>query len=241
MRVAVIIGSIAKLADKFLFQPNYLLEEGSEVRKVLLKEATINAKKELYIRGILLSMGPEDQEQYSAENVGFIVEDLLGLLNVQVLLTPDNHSAFGGALIDLMSRLQKQWSIIQHGKQKLEPSFEPNPTTTELPWYVLDLKAVIEDGNRPSAPLTATDAQDGTVVIPRVYHIKPGASPNPITHGWVLSKAYMNAAAEEIRKGLPSTPFAQGTLSRSRYRPGRSLSISANEKPNGHRGGRFLP
>lgn len=240
MRVAIVLGSLATLTDKLLFQPNHLLEEGSGLRGVLRKEATINAKKEMYTRGILLSMSPKDQEKFSEESVEFVVEDLLEVVNVRVLLAPDSLPTFEGALKDLMSHFQKQWTLIQHGRQKLEPSFAAHPTTTDIPWHVLDFKAAVEDRNRPSALLTTTNAQDGTVVIPRVYHIKPETIPDPITHGCVLQRAHMDAAAEEIRKGLPRTPFTEGTLSRSRNRPGRSLSMSANGPLNGHRGGHPL-
>ena len=247
MRVAIILGSVAKLADKFLFQPTHLLAEDSGLREVLRKEATIDPQKELYIRGVLLSISSREQEEYGEESVGFVVDDLLEVVDVQVLLSPETLPTFAGELKDLMSQFQQLWMTIQSGKQKLEPSFAANPTTTDRYWNVLDLKAAVEDSKRPSVPFTTANAQGGTVVIPRIYHIRPETVPDPITNGCVLQKAHMDAASEEIRKGLPSTPFTEGilnrsrTLNRSRNRPGRSLSMTTNGALNGHRNGNISP
>jgi hypothetical protein len=229
MRAAVILGALTRLVDKFVFQPTYLLDEESGLREILREQAAIDPLKERYTRGILLSMSPEEQETNSEEVVHIVVKELLETANARMLLDPEALVTFSKALDAFVRQCQEEWKIIQRGKQKLEPSFAYS-TCTSHPWRLLEGIHPIAGGEKRSEkPPATTDVEDNIVVIPRIYLVGPKVEPDPITHGCVLRKRHIDAAAEEIRKNIPSAPFTQGTSSRHRNRPTRTMSVTGDK------------
>jgi hypothetical protein len=240
MRVAIVLGALARLVDSFVFQPAFLLHEDSGLREVLRHQAVIDPSKERYTRGILLSMFPEEQEKTSKEGVGFVVEELLDTVNVRVLLSPETAPGVEQALQHLVTQFQEEWKVIQRGKQKLEPSFNYS-ASTNLPWHVLDMEfAHVKDGKHAEAHVPTDDVEDHVVIVPRVYLIGGEAEPTPVTNGYVLRKAHLDAAADEVRKDRPSAPFARAPSTRHRSRPIRGMSATSDAVPSGRNGQSFL-
>ncbi|KAF2442011.1 hypothetical protein P171DRAFT_522919 [Karstenula rhodostoma CBS 690.94] len=245
MRVAVVLGALARLVIKFLLQPTYVLDERGGLRQLLRHQATIDPNKEIHTRSILLSMEHDNQEELEQEMIEFITDDLKDTVCIDVLFSNEEDlETFFDALEDILSQFQKQWKRIQHGRQKLEPSFEAHPSTTKYPWYIVGLPVAAESQKRTSSPLTTTDAHEDTIIVPQIVRMRTEGSPEPITHGWVLQKAQIHAAEEEIlriRRSMKTTPFVEETSSRPRNRPRRTMSISGNTTPVQKKGSRFLP
>ncbi|KAF2027724.1 hypothetical protein EK21DRAFT_114514 [Setomelanomma holmii] len=240
MRVAVILGAFATLIENAIFQPTYLLLEDNGLRESLRLQAHVDTKQEKYARSILLAMLPEEQEINSKECVAYVVEELLDGMNVQSLLANDAISTVGQALERLVTQFQEEWKIIQCGTQKLDASFAYSPCPS-LPWHVFDIRAAdLKAGIHPAAPLSSANVEDNIVVVPRLYHFVVQAEPTPLTHGYVLQKAHLDAAEDEIRRSLPSAPFAAVSSSRIRTRSGRVMSVTGDAASNGRGGDRFL-
>jgi hypothetical protein len=231
MRAAIILGTLTRLIDKFVFQPTYLLHEESGLREVLRYEAAIDPVKERYTRGILLSMSPDEQEANGEGIVHDIANQLLDIVNVRALLTPETFATFPEALNAFVRQCQEEWKIVQRGKQKLEPSFAYS-ASSRYPWQLFGDKNSDASNERHSGEFPATTGiENNIVLIPRIYLVVSKADPDPITHGCVLRKTHLDAAAEELRNSLPSAPFTQTSSSRHRNRSGRTMSISGNNKP----------
>ncbi|KAF2191669.1 hypothetical protein K469DRAFT_695820 [Zopfia rhizophila CBS 207.26] len=122
-------------------------------------------------------MFPEGQETNSKEGVEFVVEELLDTMNVRVFLASETLVTFGRALESFVTQSQDEWKIIQR------------------------------DGRHSEAPLATGNVEDDVVILPRVYLIGTEAEPVPITHGYVLRKAHLEAATKEVRKDLSSAPL----------------------------------
>ena len=230
MRAAIVLGALTRLVDKFVFQPTYLLDEDSGLRVILRDEAAIDPVKERYTRGILLSMAPDEQKINAESVVHQVANELLEIANVRVLLTPESLATFPEALESFVRRCQEEWKIVQHGKQKLEPSFAYS-ASPDHPWQVFDDKIADAKEERHTKKLTTTTAmEDNIVLVPRIYLVSTKADPNPITHGCVLRRTHLDAAAEELRNSLSGAPFTHTTSGRNRNRPGRAMSVSGNNR-----------
>lgn len=231
MRAAVVLGALARLVDKFVFQPTYLLDEESGLREILCSEASIDPVKERYTRGILLSMSPDEQETNSEAIVRHVANELLETVNVKALLTQETYAAFAQELDDFIQQCQEIWRIIQRGKQKLELSFA-HSTCSNPPWQLFDDTHVdARNGEHSDRLSTTTAIENDVVLIPRIFVIGTKTEPDPITRGCVLQKAHLDVAAEELRKMVQSAPFARASSNRHRNRPARTMSASRNSRP----------
>ncbi|KAF3050543.1 hypothetical protein E8E11_010564, partial [Didymella keratinophila] len=134
-RTAVVLGTLTRLVDKFIFQPTYLLDEESGLRETLRDQAAVDPMKERYIRGILLSMLLEDQETNSEGAIRLVIKELLETADVQTLLPPEALTTFTNSLNTFVRQCQEEWKVIQRGKQKLEPSFAYS-TCADHPWQL---------------------------------------------------------------------------------------------------------
>jgi hypothetical protein len=226
MRVAIVLGTLANLIDKYVFQPTYLLEARSGLREVLYHQARIDPAKEIFTRGILLSMSSDVQEAESEEEeeeeddvVGIVVDKLLNNAIVQVLIAAESISAFETKLDQLVTRFQDEWRIVQHGKQKLDTSFDYT-YSTDHPWQVLDMPTRNpRDEQSNKAPFhTSALEEDNTVIVPRVCYIRPDNDPTPKTRGCVLRRIHLDAAKEEARKDLGKAQSARAPSDRQRRR-----------------------
>lgn len=244
MRVAVVLGALARLITTFLFQPTYVLDEGSGLRQLLWNQARIDPSKETYTRGILLSMKHDDQDERNQEKVDFIVGDLEKVVGIDILLAAqDDLERFGEKLENHLVRFQKVWQYIQSGRQKLESSFDTYASATKHPWYIVELPAAEDSQKCPSTPRMANDAQDDMIIVPQILQIQTDGSPEPVTRGWVLQKCQTDAAHDEINrlsKAMRAVSLNQDAQIRPRDRPRRSMSISGNASQTLKKGGAFL-
>lgn len=247
MRVAIVLGTLATLVDKFIFQPTYLLDENSGLREILCQQAKIDPAKERFTRGILLSLSAEAQEVDSEEEgdvVDLVVDKLLDDAIVKILIDPESMNAFGTELERLVMQFQDQWKIVQHGKQKLETSFD-HPPSNDHPWHVLDMHIRNFKGE-PSNEIpydTSILEEDKTVIVPRVYLIRSENEWMPQTHGYVLRRTHFDAAEEEARRDYPiatSTQAPSGRQRRRRSSQTATVTSHAHSSSSGNKGERLL-
>ena len=245
MRVAIVLGTLATLIDKFIFQPTYLLDENSGLREILCQQAKIDPVKERFTRGILLSISAEAQEVDSEEDVvDLVVDKLLDDEIVKILIDPESTNAFGTELERLVMQFQDQWKIVQHGKQKLETSFDHSPSN-DHPWHVLDMHIRNLKGD-PSNEIpydTSILEEDKTVIVPRVYLIGTENERIPQTNGYVLRRTHLDAAEEETRRDSPIATSTQAPSSRQRRRrlsQTATVTSHAHSSSSGNKGERLL-
>ncbi|KAF2806474.1 uncharacterized protein BDZ99DRAFT_466046 [Mytilinidion resinicola] len=92
MRIATALGNLARLVNKHIFQPVYLLDgsnSSDRIRTVLNRQAVIETKKETFARGILMSMFPEEQEGEARHRIYSVVDDLTNKVGICDIIAPD--------------------------------------------------------------------------------------------------------------------------------------------------------
>lgn len=238
MRIAMVIGVLARLVDKYIFQPTYVLGDSSGLRDLLLRQAVVDDKKETFARRMLLSMFPEEQEAEAKIRRDWVIQDLVEDVLVH-FLDPENIREFEKELENVVVQAQECWRTVQYCNQRLEPSFRYTHDTN-FRWQTFEFQITNpREGKQPVSPVTADDSEDELFVIfPRVYVVK---SEQPITHGAVLRKAQFRAAAQEARENVSRTPFTETASTRhqrrSRDMSGRSEGSQSgpSAKPYAHR------
>ena len=237
--MAVALGTFARLVDWFIFQPTYLLGEKSGMRDLLRLQAGIDQRKERYLRGILLSILPNSQEEHSNSAVDAVVDELISVLSLDCVLQAEALRKFGEELHKIVARIQVHWKEVQRGKQKLEPSFAHDTSTTR-PWHVVDFRIPGCTSADSKPGLTSNDLQDNTVIFPRLYHMETSADPIPITNGSVLPRSQLEAAAADILNSPARPLLAQPMPGRPRPRSSRKMSMGAEKGRSMRQNGRFL-
>jgi hypothetical protein len=239
MRVAAVLGVLARLIDKYIFQPTYLLSEESGFRELLRREAKVDQRKERFARGTILSMFPNQQEANGDERIVCVIDDLLRDADLAALLTREANMSFQDELDTFLEKVKDTWRSIQHSKQKLEPTFVYGPDTGGH-WQNFELQVpATKEGKRPVSSLASDDVEDElTVILPWIYLI--GSEMKPITKGIVLQKAQFRVAAQELRDITSNTPFEQQPWTRQRGRPSRTMSMGGESTRGGPAKNRFL-
>lgn len=225
MRIAIVLGILARLINTYIFQPTYLLEEDSGLRDVLRRQAIKDPKKESFTRGILLSMFPEEQMSEAKDRMIWVIEDLVARGGVQDVLIPDKINPFEKELENLLAQALEFWRSVQHSTQSLEPNFR-YINDADLRWQTFEFQATEAREGEQSTPTVASEGLEDElyVIFPRMYSMK--AEPQPIAAGTVLRKAQLRAAAQEVRETISHTSFTSLTSARHRSKPSRGLSIS---------------
>jgi hypothetical protein len=241
MRIAAVLGILARLVDKYIFQPTYVLDENSGLRGLLRRQAIANDKKESFARGMLLSMFPEehDPESDAKARKDWVISDLLTEVIVCGFLTPEAARTFGKELEDVLVKAQESWRTVQYSKQRLEPSFRYTHDPS-LRWQTLEFPiANTKEGEQPLSPITSDGLEDEPFVIfPRIYIMK--SEQQAITAGTVLRSAQLRAAAQEKRENASATPFTQPVSIRHHHGRSRDMSISSEGGQGVSTGKRFL-
>ncbi|KAH8725400.1 hypothetical protein GQ44DRAFT_726853 [Phaeosphaeriaceae sp. PMI808] len=227
MRAIAVLTTLVRLIDKHIFQPSYLLDEGSGFRELLCHQATQDQKKERFIRGILLAMVPDQPDKYAKEHIRWISEDLFVGAGVNYILPREVKAAFEEDLNKLLGQIQVLWQTVQYGQQRLEPNFEYDHSSTP-PWNHFGLQAS-RKGGKQSAPTLSADIQDDEafVIFPRLYIMQ--SAPEPITGGTIVRKSQLRTAELELRSSLTNGPFSMSNPVQSR----RKLSIHTENARGG--------
>ena len=218
------LAILARCINLHLFQPTYLLDEEDEIRRLLVRLAVANSKKESFCRAVLISMFPEDQAINVVKAVERVVRDVSW--SVRKLISDVQYDRFKLGLENVVHQAHETWQLVQCTREKFEPYFELRHYD-DIEWQSLKFDeriAVTEKKNTPRA----SERDDVLLVIfPRIYLVADN-EPDPVTSGVVLMKSQSAAAVEEIETKHPSSPTVARPGPRSKAIRSRTKSISLN-------------
>ncbi len=224
MRIAAMLADLARCINLHVFQPTYLLDEEDEIRRLLIRLAVADSKKESFCRAVLLSMFPELQAKNAAKAVERVVREVSW--SVRSLISDTQYDRFKLSLEDVVRQAHDAWQLVQRSREKFEPIFEPRHCD-DIEWQPLKLDDRSAVAGKEKT-MTASERDDVLLVIfPRIYIVED-SEPEPVTQGVVLMKSQSAAAAEEIERRHPSSPTAGRPGPRSRAIRTRTKSISLN-------------
>ncbi|RDL40630.1 uncharacterized protein BP5553_00609 [Venustampulla echinocandica] len=222
MRIAAMLAILARNIDQYVFQPTYLSDELDGTRKLLVRLAMADSKKESFCRSVLMSMAPKDQERNASKSLDDVVQVVSSC--VRHLLADAQYERFRSDLKQVVRRAFQAWELIRHATEKLEPLFVLRHFE-DIEWQTLRFAG---PGTSSTDQTSAADDEALLVIFPRIYVIEDD-EPDPITPGVVLRKSQAAAAAEEIEKADPPSPTSGRPGARSRgVRSARRQSISMN-------------
>ncbi|KAF9635982.1 hypothetical protein BFW01_g6877 [Lasiodiplodia theobromae] len=179
MRIAVILAILARLIDKYLFQPSYILHEESGLREILIRQAIENSKREAFTRGIFLATFEDEQADIADELVTRIVKELMH--HIHDLLPAVHVESFRNRLEQIVQDARDIWWKAQRLRLRLEPDFQVedygwerpiqfqfdvHPHNTGLPPPVTNKQAAKVDTPQQSPPSSKVSPQTPTPKTP---------------------------------------------------------------------------
>jgi hypothetical protein len=224
MRIAATLAILARCIDQHIFQPTYLLDGEDEIRRLLVRLAVADSKKESFCRAVLLSMFPEIEAKNAAKAIERVVREVSW--SIRNLISDAQYDRFKLALEDVVRQAHYAWQLVQRTREKFEPFFEPRHYD-DIEWQPLKLDDRSAVAGKEKM-VRASERDDILLVIfPRIY-VVADSEPDPVTQGVVLMKSQSAAAAEELERKHPSSPTAGKPGPRSRAIRSRTMSISKN-------------
>lgn len=236
MRIAVILAILARLIDKYLFQPSYILHEESGLREILIRQAIENSKREAFTRGIFLATFEDEQADIADELVTRIVKELMH--HIHDLLPAVHVESFRNRLEQIVQDARDIWWKAQRLRLRLEPDFQVedygwerpiqfqfdvHPHNTGLPPPVANKQAAKVDTPQQSPPSSKVSPQTPTPKTPNTGSsaaITPGmpapvaptapGPPPPLSNGVINTGGPTSTNTANNRTNFTNTnnPFA---------------------------------
>ncbi|OAA53620.1 hypothetical protein SPI_09327 [Niveomyces insectorum RCEF 264] len=135
MRIASVLSVLSRTLHKHIFRPVYLIDDDSELTRLLHSVECDNPTKEEHMRSTLLATLPEMQRASAKVRVRQVVREVSWV--VQHLLGALPFDAFCAGLSDVCVLACTEWQKIQRAKLKIEPYF--GPPYDEFEWQALPL------------------------------------------------------------------------------------------------------
>lgn len=224
MRTTVILAILARLIDKHIFHPTFLLETDSGIRDILLRQAVLDRSRESFARSLLLNMFPEEQQTRSERMVSVVLQEMAPY--VRNILPPEEMTTFQEKLRPLIFAGRDVWVSIQRLRERLEPSFELIQFE-DFEWKTIALKGVstVQPNGNFTPKADPKDDEAVLMIFPR-FCIVEDEDPYPLSRGIVVTKSQIEKATQEIQK-FPSNPPVRKSLP-SRTRRQNSQDPSQN-------------
>ncbi|KAL4787744.1 hypothetical protein BJX76DRAFT_354004 [Aspergillus varians] len=218
LRLALLLGILSREIDKYIFQPNYLTSEPTEMRNILSQLASTDGEKEAFCRSILLSVGQNAQQESLKSRIQSVVENVSSCMCP--LLSEMQNVELRRHIGNVVKRAIEVWRPIQCAQSKYEPDFEP------LNWD--DNEWVAFNFPSQDAGSSKTDEETPSVnlltIFPRISYVEDHRR-HPLTFVIQLRKSHplcVMADQEMVRK--PTSP----TSGRKPQNGVRRRSISGN-------------
>jgi hypothetical protein len=199
--MALILAVIARIFDVNLFQPTYFLDAGFALRRLLIKQAQDENRKEAAIRGILQALLPKEQDSAASKRVRQACGEVVHI--VQGLLPSDLSPGFKDRLEEIAEEARDRWQAILRSKKAIAPSFEMEDDEDWV-WNELCLNS-----DQSTVAVKARDRnndedydQQSFVIFPRLY-LWDEPQEDPLSNGVILPVPQIKAA-KEGRSCLPS-------------------------------------
>ncbi len=135
MRIASVLAVLSRTLHKYIFRPFYLVDDDTEITRLLHAVESDNPSREENIRSTLLATLPESQRNSAKGRVQRVVRDVSWV--VQHLLGALQYDAFCSGLANACAVACTEWQKIQMAKTKIEPYF--GPPYDEFDWQALPL------------------------------------------------------------------------------------------------------
>lgn len=218
LRVVKVLAIIADTIDKHLLQPTYQVSNGKwPLRSILYDLARTDARRERVVRGMLLEVLGGERETAKTELSKRIAEEVMREQGVEQIICREDHLDFQTTLEGFSRSVQELWSVVQYSTMVFESSFG-DFQGKEFDWTV----ANVAKSESPQSPIHGDD-EDVVMLFPRISLV--GNEDECIAPGTVVRKSQISTLLKEERRNVRS---AEDGPSRSRQRPGRTLSMSSS-------------
>jgi hypothetical protein len=218
LRVVKVLAIIADAIDEHLLQPTYQDSDGKwPLRAILYELARNDATKERVLRGMLLSMLEKGREDAKTQLRNRITDEVMRQQGVGELFIQEDYFEFVGSLMAHLSSIQEIWGTVQYDTQVFMSSFN-DFQGTEFQWTVLD-----DTKNDSLQSPVQEDDEDIVLLFPKISLVSDGD--RCIAPGTIVRKSQIDKLFKEDRRNNRS---ADAGSSRSRQRPGRTLSVTSS-------------
>jgi hypothetical protein len=228
MRLAVILAILAREIDKHIFQPTYILSEGSVTRELLTDLAMKNSKKESFCRAVLLSIDPDTQARNLGDRTKQVVENVAS--HLAGLLSETQHNEICRSLEEVVKNAAEVWKTIQHARERYETDFDP------LEWGDTEYDPFPFAGDANAAGVRAANGDDDEnllIVFPRICRVQNNER-YPRNYATSLRRSQCMAAERELKRKEPSSPTVSRVASDRQRARGMSIALSNTNGPNSH-------
>lgn len=231
MRTTTVLAIMARLIDKHIFQPTYVLDGESRMRDVLLRQAAQHSKKESFTRALLLSMFPEEQQATANRKVSQVLQEMKPY--IRNLLPQNEVERFQQELEMLVCAARDAWFTVQRLEERLEPSFRL-VRYEDFEWRTIQPEAAgsSRQGRERASTAQGTKSEAVLMVFPRISVVEDEEEPFPLTRGTVITRGDVEAASQELQKEASKPPVHRLLSARTR-RPRHSGSSPPDTNPEG--------
>ncbi|KAL4877043.1 hypothetical protein BJY04DRAFT_222542 [Aspergillus karnatakaensis] len=225
MRLVVLLAILSREIDKSIFQPNYLLSEGAQLRDIFSRLAETDGARESICRSTFLSIDPAAQQESLASRVQSVVRQVS--FHFSDFLTEDCYNSLRQNIENVVKKAIAVWHPINRAEARYEPDFDP------LDWGDHEWSPFQFPGQEASPstidPLDSITTGNLLTVFPRISRISDGDR-QPLTFAIQIRKSHplFISAEQEIAKRT-TVPSIGHRLSIST----RRRSITANT-PSSH-------
>lgn len=247
MRVAVGLMACGKAFVKHIFRRSFLIQS-SEMDDILCKLAATNPLQETYLRGVLPKVSPEHHQKNRSLGLSLAVEEISKCVRDWA----HDKQAFDTGLRQLCEKACTSWMLVLQVEDRISPSF-----AFDAPEDWMQLPMVLKAGqkkhqqkgqkrNDPPPGRTVEAAEMGRTIWPTFLAADPrdpagsdSTALEVVHHGYVLTKAQMQEAADELAKEEMSHRVAR-KVSR-RVEPGQRQRRNSSVFLNGGLGSSDAP
>ncbi|KAJ5046191.1 hypothetical protein NUH16_003016 [Penicillium rubens] len=224
MRLAMTMAFLSRELCKYIFQPNYLFPDDSEIRGVLSHLAENNTEKESFCRRVLLSIDHSAEEKIRQTRIQTVIRNVSSYL--WALLSQTQHDSIRISIEKIVQKAAGFWLPIQRAQQRYETEFEL------ADFEIADCEPFHFPGDSALPDRQDQGARDMNVltVFPCITLVKDGDR-DPLTHLIQLRSSQKLFVAAEHEASQMTTSFVVPRRSSTRS---RRKSIAHNtDRPNG--------
>jgi hypothetical protein len=232
MRIAVTLAIIARYLNRYIFHPTYIFDVESGVREELLRLAVVHSKKESFIRALLLSLFPDEQEELATERINSFREQVMW--HVEELLAAPIAATFASELEEFARSAYETWATVRAATERYEPTFKPEEIEG-FEWETFQFDMAIPDENTERTAIHGGRDDELLVIFPQLYTVWNNQQPNLIADGTVLRRSQSLVAAQEVEGQKSNPTFGTTALKRQTTRKMSSAlapPISSDENSN---------
>jgi hypothetical protein len=237
MRTFLVMAVLARSLTKHIFTPTYIFDEVTELQ-ALLSDISDKAKRN-FLRGMILSLFEETQEEIATERVSMVLREVLQ--PVEDLLGPNAAQKFRQELKSKVQEAKDIWWRLQRHQIHFEADM--NSDIERWEWQSVRFSSDNDQMKSQAATLEAFDTDEAVLtVFPRIF-VEDDPRDICIFPGVVLQKSQTAIAEREVNEIAASSPVEgkQGFTNRSiRARRLTTNGTSGKAGRDDERGSSFL-